>query len=308
MTGRIYINGMGRSGTTWVMKVFDHHPRTFSIFEPDVLGKPSSHDEAEIRHFVEAYFDCRRLRSMRRRPILRKAYRGALAHEVRKGLIFGLTVVARMLPYDIKRHIHVPDLANTSSATKIVKTVSAQWLIGSVARAYPDMRILYVIRHPCGYVASQRNGLVNGRMRRPVALPTHLLEQLDHVRPPTPIDEAALSDIEVMAYRWAALNDVAMAAAETAGNLRILCYEDLCQDPLQAFRSVLEWADLEWHEDCENFLARSLRSERDGDHYHAVVRNPMIAAERWKTSLTAEEQRQILDIAGRSRAMAFYAD
>lgn len=310
MGSRVLINGMGRSGTTWVQKVFDQHPDVLAIFEPDlVLGRQPVSTREEIREVIEKFFACRHLRAMRRRPIMRKPYRSHAAHQARKGLIYGLSGMVFVFPsfMNLISGLRIPDLGDTSRVTMVAKTVSRERLIGEFAQADPDMKVIYVIRHPCGYVASQRAGVRSGKMRRVYLPDRRLLARVaEFSKPVEDVVEEDFSDLEIMAYRWAAFNDVAMEVAETVSNLRIVCYEDLCRKPIEEFQRTLEWSGLDWHPDCEDFLARSLASERDADDYHDVVRNPMIAAERWKTVLSAEEQTKILGIAGRSRAMDLF--
>ena len=77
---RVLIFGMPRSGTSWLMKTFDHHPHVFAIYEPEALEPDPDRTDQDPEAYVDRLFACRRLRAMRRRPLLRKAYRSAPAH------------------------------------------------------------------------------------------------------------------------------------------------------------------------------------------------------------------------------------
>jgi hypothetical protein len=104
---RVIILGLGRSGTSWTQKVFDHHPQVFALFEPENMilqkaGRVCRHGtDAECRELVDQIMASKHLRAVRRRPILKKPYRSKLKHNLRAGYILGATGVQKALKSDV---------------------------------------------------------------------------------------------------------------------------------------------------------------------------------------------------------------
>src|SRR5205085_1642343 len=92
-------------------------------------------------------------------PIFAKSFRSPHNHVVRAGLILALRAAANV-PGAGKmfQRIPVPDLTpaqNRTTVQLIMKSVSAAGRIGLFAEALPESRIIFIIRHPCGQIASQ---------------------------------------------------------------------------------------------------------------------------------------------------------
>ena len=314
---RVLINGLGRSGTTWALKTFDHHPHVFASHEPEqVLMSRTlyknifSDDPAKLRTLADGLFNTRGLRAMRRRPIRRKAYRTGAAHVARLAYIYGLSVLGQVHPRleRLLRKVPVPDLADLSNATQVIKTVSMEAGMEKVARLYDDVRFVYIVRHPCGYVASVLNGMDSRHMGITFLPPRPLMKELFGFEKPETLQESDFSTLEIVAYRWAAYCHLNVATAGTLSNLRVMKYEDLCADPIKEFREMFEWCGLDWHPDCEAFLAESLASEADSDDYHGLLRNPLIAANKWRESMPAEDIRRVMNICRHSAAAKLFED
>ena len=91
----ILLFGMPRSGTTWLGKVFDSHPRTLYRHEPDSFGTldamplfPELADagqyQALIRDFVAALPATRSARVTGKLPLFPKDYQGPRAVQLRR--------------------------------------------------------------------------------------------------------------------------------------------------------------------------------------------------------------------------------
>lgn len=309
MTKRILINGLGRSGTSWAQKVFDHHPDVLAIHEPDLVYRFEEEiSDRTVAEMAESYFTKRPLRAMRKRPILKKPYRNAALHHLRCAYMYGASAVSACLPAERRPFIQVPDFISKTPTHTVVKTVTRQSLSPNFARSNPDMKLVYVIRHPCGYVASQTKGMHSGKMT-PVYLPPR--DELGKIysfdgRTVDTLHEDDFSELEIMAYRWSVLNDAVLRKVDGCENIRVVLYEDLCADPQKAFAELLEWCGLSWHANCEMFIRKSLNQDGDADGYHDLVRNPLTAATRWSKTLPAEDQRQVISIAKQSRAFDLF--
>ena len=73
-----------------------------------------------------------------------------------------------------------------------------------------------------------------------------------------------LPDAAKYAWSWRAFNETALASITGQSNARAVVYEDLCADPADGARGILEFAGLAWHRQTETFLARSTNLRRAG--------------------------------------------
>ncbi|MEM9843167.1 MAG: sulfotransferase [Pseudomonadota bacterium] len=310
MTKRILINGLGRSGTSWVQKVFDHHPGVLAIHEPDLVYRFNDViTDQTVGEMAEKYFGRRPLRAMRKRPILRKPYRSAAAHRLRNTYMYGASMVSALLPEEKRPFVQVPDFTGTPGPSHlVVKTVTRQSFAPDFAQSNPDMKVIYVVRHPCGYVASQSKGMNSGKMTPVYLPPRNELARLYSFdgRTADELHEEDFTELEIMAYRWSVLNDVVLRKIDGCENMRVVLYEDLCARPREAFSELLDWCGLDWAETCDAFIAKSLDQDGDADGYHDLVRNPLTAATRWSTTLPEDDQQQVISIAKESRAFGLF--
>ncbi|MEM8698155.1 MAG: sulfotransferase, partial [Pseudomonadota bacterium] len=209
----VLIHGLGRSGTSWLMKIFDHHPMVFASHEPERFvpaprleeAVDGTEEAAAARAYLDTLLAARPLRSMRKRPIRRKAYRSRMGHELRRGLLYGLSALERVLPGDAPLSaVEVPDLADLSRAAMVVKSVSHQWLLDRVMPHVPDVRLIYLIRHPCGNVHSNLQGQSLSAMQQqylPARADLDRLYRFD--KPAAELTESDFDQLEILAYRWA---------------------------------------------------------------------------------------------------------
>lgn len=319
---RVLINGIGRSGTSWLLKIFDMHEETFCSHEPELVFKsdlnliPDVHahplDRETVREYLDFLFRIRPLRAMRKRPILRKAYRSEIGHRLRIASAVGLTLAERGLPFAAERiqQARVPDFANTSDATLVVKSVAQQLLIPHFLKQNPDVKIIYVMRHPCGNIASLQRGIEIGKMSYHYLPPArgHMASMYDFGKHIDDVVEADFTDTEIQAYRWAVLNDIIAKLDGTSASLRVLKYEDLCADPLAVARDLYDWVGLDWSERTQSFLQKSLDSTGDADGFHDLARNPLIAANKWRSTMDPKEVDTIMKICSSSAAMDYFTE
>lgn len=312
MTGKppVLIHGIGRSGTSWVSKIFDHHPMVFSSHEPErFVARPDPSDTGAVQDYAHALFSARPLRAMRKRPILAKPYRSPMAHQARRGLLYALTGLERALGGNARwlRRLQIPDFADLTDVSLVAKCVSHQMLLPALARHVPEVKVVFLIRHPCGNI---RSNMAGQRLRKMTELhlpPRGELARLfDFDRPAEDLTEADFDQTEILAYRWAVFNDIAWHGLQGQPNARILRYEDLCADPIGEARSLLDWCGLSWHAECERFLQASLDATDAPAGYHALRRNPAEAAHKWKSEMAPEDVDRVLAICRRSAAFALF--
>lgn len=299
------------------MKTFDQSPWVFASHEPetslprDLRQRLAQTDDlSTARDFARALFAARGLRAMRKRPIMRKAFRSGAAHAVRTGYMYALSGVGRAIPALDKRicDIPVPDFASLDRASLVVKSVAQQADVARIAESAPEIKVIYVIRHPCGQVFSMMNGLASGQMNPVQPPPTQAMAALYGLSPDAIPAPDTLSQVELLARRWAVYTDINYRRAATISNMRIVTYEALCADPLGAFEDLFAWAGVDWHADCAAFLEQSLGASGDGEAYHALVRNPLVAANKWRTEMSAEDAQTVRRLCGYSATAELFED
>ncbi|MFZ5609146.1 MAG: sulfotransferase family protein [Pseudomonadota bacterium] len=310
----VFIIGSGRSGTSFLQRVFDSHPDSLCLHEPDTLMRtahppflPAAEDHARLSPAMADYVAClarmRALRAVQKRPNFAKSYRGPLAQAAREGVILALQglerLIGRWLPVAA---MPVPDWADTKMSVPVLKSVECLGRLPLIARACPDMRIVHILRHPCGVAASLAHGVAIGKMPAPriyqdqLGLPLALEEGLN---------KAALDTMgpwETAAWQWTLLNDWALRQTAGCANVRVVLYDALCERLVDEAKDLFAWCGLSWPAQTENFLAHVLDQTRDVGGYHALVRNPRAAAHRWRAQLTAAEKATVMAIARRSPA------
>ncbi len=317
-TPLIFIFGMGRSGTSWLGSIFDSHPHTFYIHEPDAvcfdaripyLPTPEAVQSPgpEVIEFGQRLMRVRALRAMQKSRTFHKAYRSDAAEQARRSVILGLLVAEKalgwMLPISRTR---VPDFTNELPYLPVVKSVHSVGRLPLLARAFPSVRFIFVVRHPAGVAASKLRGARSGEMPVPHIFDAQLELPLARSRGLTREACRELRDLERVVWPWAIMNDYVMDLCNDLANVRTVRYEDLCENPLQACRDLFEWAGLSWAEQTDSYVRRLSATEQDARDYHGVVRNPRIPAFRWKAELDQDSLAAIEKIVSGTRPGALF--
>src|SRR5262249_12444583 len=132
------------------------------------------------------------------------------------------------------------------------------WDARAIARALPESRSLFLLRHPCGQVASILNGAAQLRFDpRGMGAGTPFDEEKGAAAAATPgVDGAtfrALPDAAKHAWAWVAFNETALEGLEGRHNVRIVVYEDLCRRPMEVARDLFAFTGLGWGAQTEAF-------------------------------------------------------
>ena len=318
MNTQVWIQGMGRSGTSWLQKIMDHHPAVFSLHEPEsrIPGKPTAAQreppcsKQEMRDFADRLFNSTDLRAVRKKPLLRKSYRSGWKHHLRVGLIHGATGIEYGLgKLGRQRHLGIPDMTDQAPALRVAKCVSSPYPFDEMVAANPHIRFVFIIRHPCAVVQSSMTGIEVGKMRRNYLPQRSLLDRyFSFEKGIHGVTEDDFSEAEIIAYRWAVYNAIAFAAGQANENVRLLKYEDLCADPPGVAKSLFDWIGLDWHANCDDFLAPVHHQNRDKQSYHSFNKNPIETAQKWKRDMPQHMQDVVLSIARQSLVAQCYPE
>ncbi|HXT82369.1 MAG TPA: sulfotransferase [Acetobacteraceae bacterium] len=309
----ILVLGAPRSGTTWLAKILDSHPDVLYRHEPDeVIPAPAELEDAALRRLIAAWIAERGLRSAGKRPFFPKSWQSAPARLLRTGLAHAVTAGERVLGASRLAAAALPDLARDRPARAVIKSV--RWSEGAplLTRSLPASRTFFILRHPCGQVASVMRGTGQRRFELREAgtdMPFHEGRAIAQAAAfgLDATEFQALPDAAKYAWDWVAFNAPVLDAPAEQPNLRVVVYEDLCARPIPMAREIMAFAGLSWTSQTERFVSRSTTHEgRAG--YYGVFRNALAAAESWRGSMTQADQAAVRSVVQRSGLGRFWPD
>ncbi|HET7664086.1 MAG TPA: sulfotransferase [Rhodanobacteraceae bacterium] len=325
MSGCILVFGMPRSGTTWVGKLFDSHPDTLYRHEPDSVRRlrmplyPDATSVQRYRHELEQFVAS--LPRMRSPEVVGKLPLFAKNYQSRAGLAaYRASVIAAKAASRVKRNFPCPyrPMANGNPRTRVVwKSIESPGRLGACMAALPDARAIHLMRHPCGYVASQLRGAATNRFSNPVAdadnpwiLKLLLASSAGKGHELTLDDARRLTPEERLAWRWVLTQEKILA--DVAHNRRVLTmrYEDVCAEPFTMTRKMFEFAGLDWQAQTGAFVRASsetVRRAADTDYY-SVFKPSQGAAERWRIELAPDVIERVMRILRMSSLFRYYPE
>ena len=302
------IFGMGRSGTTWLGSLIDTHPDVAYRFEPfgRLRRRPAIQEvrrRIDAGEFSEA--DLPRIydQLIRANPMTDKPPHFTKAHAATFGRRLFRPIATKLGPL---HWLYEAAYRPTGQPYLIFKEVTAAKLLNAFV-SKTRIPILYLVRHPCGNVASRMKGQAEGKMptgkfpvldelvaRHDPALADRLGTGLEHRDPA--FKNAVLWRIEV---------EASMRAMAGVPTCRLLIYENLCREPEALASAAFQHLGLEPTAELSRFLRRSTSgSGAKSSGYFSVIKNPIESMEKWKNHLTKTQINTILEIVSESPEFA----
>lgn len=311
----ILILGAPRSGTTWLAKIIDSHPDVLYRHEPDAVPTLSPlTPEALVAHWAGETG----ARSVTKRPYFAKSWQPGWARHIRTLLAGAVSAAGRLpSPFKVLGDLRIPDLAARPAPRVAIKSIALGEGAAELVRALPASRTIFILRHPCGQVASVMQG--NRQLRfdlRSAGTDMPFDEQAAlRFAAASGTDEAAFQagpDAGKYAWSWRAFNEPAYAALAAQRNVHVVLYEALCAQPDAVSGRILTFAGLEWNRQTEDFVARSTRHPGKARSYKAgyygVFRNAVTAAEAWRRTMAPADQAAVRSVVAASPLARFWPD
>jgi hypothetical protein len=315
--------GMSRSGTTWLGKILDSHPDALYLHEPDSEIKIKSVPLLVTNDNYSQYRDliCRycsgilnrcTIRINGKTPFFKKSYLSNSRYAFFK---FNLVVAKIIGRINIILPIWNPFKSGfINNCIFIWKSIESCGRVGLIMDALPECKIIYVIRHPCGQIASVIDGEKSGKFLSTVSniddccMFESLLNSNYARQHNLSIEKIkSMKPIERIAMRWVLYNEQAIEDIEkTSMRAIIVRYDDICKDTVKETKKLFEFAGLSWTDQTKQFIEKSTLNASDG--YYSVFKNPEISMSKWKNSLSREEIEIIKKSVSKSKAGAIFAD
>ena len=199
LTGTVLLCGSGRSGTTWIEGVINHagdHRILFEPFHPEKVP--------EVAHFVNRQY----LRPDADDPRYLEPARAIL-----EGRVGGRWIDAMNRKVLVRR--------------RVVKDIRANLLLPWIHRHFPQVPIVFLVRHPCA-VASSRRKLNWGDHRSDLLGQPDLVE--DWLAPHVELLESLTDPFEIHVATWCVENLVPLRGLGSE-RMHLASYERFCCEP-----------------------------------------------------------------------------
>ncbi len=321
-SGPVIILGMGRSGTTWLGKIFDSHPGTLYRHEPEkafelqdvpriVPREDAARYRSAVRQYVEQVPRTAQTDVAGILPVMKKRGESQIRYQARRTGILALKLLARAT-----RETNLPSVLlepRRADLRVVWKSLRFVGRAGALAAAVPEARIVHIMRHPCGVMSSRLRGREDGGfqvLRRGSKQFERIATMLDSdCGDGLPLKESDLEKLrpeEVQSVRWALLNSKVMNEIQDAPGSLSIRYEDVCSDSIGVAKHIFACVDLPWETEVERFLNRSTSSH--SSRYYSTSKDPQVAANKWRERVPQEIQESVKRLVGRTRAGSRYFD
>lgn len=306
--------GAPRSGTTWLAKILDSHPDVLYRHEPDEVHRPIA--GLDPRRQIGTWLAERASRAAGKRPFFPKSWMPPSLAVMRNAIAWSLNGAGRLPGVgQAASHLNLPDFLDQHHAQQVhgvIKLVG--WNATSVAHALPQSHSLFILRHPCGQVASVMKGAAQDRFGSSGA---ESEAPLDFDRAALfaagcGVSEGAFRALPVAAkyaWCWIAFNEPVLDSMGDLPNVRIVLYEDLCSEPERVARELLNFIGLPWHDQTARFIQGSTHhTGRATADYYAVLRSSAATADRWRTTMPQSDQEAVRAVVRHSRLAGHWPD
>jgi len=253
----ISIHGSPRSGTSWLGQIFNSHPEVAYRYQPlfsyrfkGAIKQESSQEEIE-RFLHELY------------------------------TVDSDEFILQTRQMD--RGVHPVDLAKLPRATFLVmKEVRYHYVIETLLRQLPGMKVVGIVRHPCGVINSWL------KTPREFKLEWDMLTEWRQA----PSKNQGRPEEFYGFEKWRELATLFLDLSRRyPESFHLVRYEDLVHSPLETTKRMFAFCGMELPPQTTAFLVTS--QAREVEDPDTVFRSPDVS-ERWETQLCSEIREAIL--------------
>lgn len=205
----MFVAGSGRSGTTWLSDIINHsgdYRYVFEPFHPDRVP------------LARAFGYRRYIRPDEGQPELRERARKVVCGEVRGAWTdrFHHRFVAR---------------------GRLIKDIRANLFLGWLAASFPEMPVVFILRHPCAVALSRMRLGWRSRLEEFLDQPGLIR---DFLAPVAEDMRNTRTELERHVFAWCIENFVPLTQLG-AGRAHLVFYEHLCRSPQEELRGIFHY-------------------------------------------------------------------
>ena len=320
----ICLFGMPRSGTTWIGKIFDSHPCTLYMHEPDtwqrlnsipLFPEESSADEGlvDLKKTISNFSELTKAQVTSKLPIFKKNYQSIARFYAYKASLYYSSASHK---YGISKKIDPikrVSSADNNSFSYVWKSIESLGRLPLFARKLDNVFCLHIVRNPAGYISSVINGESNKLFQgsTPSSDDYNLFQILLDTKVGRKLgysisDLKDLEPIERLAIKWRIYNEIAYEETNRLENYQVLIYEDLCRKPAEKTKEMFKFCGLSWNAQTASFVNESISQNKDA--YYSVYKSPLDAANKWRSKLGRDDIDKIYNILYGSVPFSWYID
>jgi hypothetical protein len=237
MKGVIWLNGMPRSGTSWLSQIFDSHPQ--------VSFKLSPLFSYEFKNFVNEHST--------------KSDWEELFQNVFDSKDEFINQSHRRLSGEY------PKFVKNNLSRLVIKDTRYHNLTESLLYLFEDIKIIHIIRNPCG--------AINSWLRAPKEFSVEL-NYIDEWRTGK---SRKTGKEEFWGFNdWLFLTKKYLKLEEKfPENVKVIFYEELVECPYSIVKMIFDFVNLIWDTQTNKFILESQSSHNDSEY--AVFKNKVVA-------------------------------
>jgi len=255
----ILLAGSGRSGTTWVSDIINYDNRLRYLFEP-FFGR----EVPAFRHFATRQY----LRPECDDPRYLDPVRRVLTGRIRNRWVDNLN-------------------RRVVSRRRLVKDIRGCLLLAWIHRHFPEVPIVYLLRHPCAVAVSMGKMGWHPNLERLYLSQPELVE--DYLAPYLDVIRSSSTPFEDRIVHWCVENFVALRQLDPAAS-HLCFYESFCTDPETECRRLFAYLGEPLDERAMAAITRpSALSRKD-----SAIRTGSDLLNSWKREVSEEERQTAL--------------
>ena len=317
----VLLVGLGRSGTTWVGKIFDSHPNTLYVHEPDnwfkslviplITPNTDNTNELKLPEYLLSLFSVSTPKVVGKLPYFDKKYQNFILNfTIKLNTYFSKFIARASIKAPINRYISDK---KRSKCTLVWKSIESLGRVNCLINTDANLKIIHIVRHPCGYISSilrgERKKVFDGNFE--TSNDYGVFEMLEKTSQAIQYglnleSFKKMLPLERLAWRWILINEKAINDANQYQDYILLKYEDLCSNPVEKTKELYKFSDLDWNSQTEHFLSKS--TSTNSEQYYSVYKDPNHAAMKWKKELSSNNIETIMNIVNKSNLKNLYTE
>lgn len=270
----IFIMGFPRSGTTWFSNLVNAHPDT--VYRHEVFGRQyasfgidlfrrlkfnhglSDGDYATvIDGILKANIDTARP------PFFRKRFRTIKSPRIQH--LAWLVARTASLATPLYVRLYTP---RRRGLTVVVKETGSSVNLESIIDGVRADKLITLVRHPYGVIASHLRGMRAGHMGKPSAssreswLKYHASTPYIREARIREGDVVKMSDAEFLAIAWRVQNEKYLSIQAKHHSSRLMIYGEFLKNAVEKTRKLLDFLEIAPNDQVFNFLKHSMHSRK----------------------------------------------